>query len=294
MLKSTEKEICEYYNNIWSPTIKLIGRDKNLLLGFHYGLYEKGIKTWKEAALNMNDYIGRILKLDNNKSLNVLDCGCGVGSTSFYLAKKYTNINFTGITLSPVEIKLAEKYQKESQVKNTKFIQGSYLDTEFPYFYFDRIFALESFCYSIDKKRFIDKMTRILKKGGQLVILDGFRTKKTLSPSMTTTYNSFFDRRKIPNLISIDFLKSYLEEIGYKDIIIQDITSKGMFRNFIQKDFLYYTCKYVNNYFIRFFRNKKLRDNDDLDYIMSSLVPEFLLGMFKIIRYYSVSATRKD
>ena len=40
----SEKEICEYYNNIWSPSIKLIGRNKNLLLGFHYGLYEKGIK----------------------------------------------------------------------------------------------------------------------------------------------------------------------------------------------------------------------------------------------------------
>ena len=51
---SVEKEVRDYHENIWSPPIQLEGRDENPLLGFHYGFYEKGIKNWKEATINMH------------------------------------------------------------------------------------------------------------------------------------------------------------------------------------------------------------------------------------------------
>jgi len=41
---------------------------------------------------------------------------------------------------------------------------------------FDAVFSIESFSYAPQKHVFIQEMFRILKPGGLIVIIDGFRT----------------------------------------------------------------------------------------------------------------------
>ena len=110
-MTSDEKKVRDFYENYW--TIRTQRNDENLILGYHYGYYERGINNWKEAVLNMNDFVGKLIGLDNNKKMEILDAGSGPGFVSNYLASKFPNINFKGITLSSKEVELATKMKKE-------------------------------------------------------------------------------------------------------------------------------------------------------------------------------------
>lgn len=293
-ITAAEKNVRDYYEKIWSQPNKVKDRDKNPLLGFHYGLYEKGIKNWKDAAVNMNDFVGRLLKLDNNKCMKVLDLGCGIGSTSVYLAMKYSNVKFTGITLAPSEIKFAKKLQKEKQVKNTEFILGSYIDTTFPNDCFDGVFGIESFCYTENRKEFVKEMKRVLKSHGKLVVVDGFQIDRSLGSFMQNVYNSFLSRRAVPNLMLVNDFISYLENEGFEEINILDLSkNKAFVFNFLEFDFFKLIFKFFSLQINRIIKGKKYRPNEDVDYIICALVPEMLLGLGKKIGYYAITAVKE-
>ena len=289
-----EKSVKNYYETLWSPPFKLKGREKNLLLGFHFGIYEKGVTNWKEAALKMNDYVGELLNINKSKTMNILDAGCGVGATSVHLALKYPNSHFTGIDLTPIEIKLAHQLQKQKQTHNTKFICGSYLKCDFKKNYFDAIFALESSCYAENKKRLIKEMNRLLKPGGKLVVIDGFRTGKPIGSFMKKAYCSFLKRRATPDLISINEFKELLTEYGFEDIAIHDHLNKGIIFNYLKNDFVKVILKGIKSQFKSSNINKEISSENIIDHIFVSLFSEFLLGMSQIIRYYSITAIKKS
>lgn len=290
---ASEKKIQEYYQTLWSPPLKLDKRDENPLLGFHYGFYEHGIKKWEEAAINMNDFVGRLLHFDSKKTYQILDAGCGSGATSLYLANKYPNVTFTGITLTPAEIEFAKRIQQDFHVDNAIFHVQNYSNTGFSDNYFDGVFALESFCYALRKKDVILELKRILKPGGKLVVIDGFRTEKTLGSFMQNVYQSFLSRRLVPNLISLHDFISYLKREGFTDITIKNM-AKGhtLSYNFLQTDFLKFFIKFFAVQGKRLLKGNNYQPKQDLDYIMGALVPEILLGLGNQIGYYAVTAVK--
>jgi len=166
-----EKEIQNFYQSLWSDPAKINRSGQNILLGYHYGFYEKGIKNIKEAMMNMYEYINRLLELDDRTSMNILDAGSGIGYTSIYLAHKHSNCIFHGITLTSNELKIAKSLQKKNLIDNVQFKQGSYMNSRYPDNFFDRIFALESLIYAPNKKEFLNEMHRNLKSNGKLIIV---------------------------------------------------------------------------------------------------------------------------
>ena len=220
--------------------------DSNKPLGMHYGYYEKNTKTYVEAVINMDNQIANLLNLNIVKSsYNVLDAGCGIGATIIFLANKFPKINFYGINITPGEITLAKEFAKENKVENnTHFFIDDYNNTIFEKDFFDGIFALESLSYSKNKKKFFIEAKRILKPGGKLIIIDGFLKKDELNPFMQKMYKNFWEHKKyyfysenewrrkhlynewdnLPELDSVQKIISFLEELGFVDIIMKDIS----------------------------------------------------------------------
>jgi ubiquinone/menaquinone biosynthesis C-methylase UbiE len=297
MIKKNKKDIKskvrEYYENIWEPPIKVKGRLENPFLGFHYGLYEKGIKNWMDAAINMNEYIARLFDFESLKKGNILDVGCGIGSTSNYLGLKKPNIKFIGITIAPSEIIYANKIKKDKLIENTEFYLGNFNNTDFSNEFFDGVFALESFCYSQDKKKFVKEMKRVLKSGKKMIIIDGFLTEKSLNSFMKNVYASFLSRREVPNLISIKNFRKYLENENFKNIKVIDLSKKNNFRyNFFQFDYLMILIRFCFSQFERLIKGKSYEKKKDINYIFGALVPELFLGINKNIGYYAVISVK--
>jgi ubiquinone/menaquinone biosynthesis C-methylase UbiE len=288
-----ESKIRNYYDYIWRLPIKVNIRLENPFLGFHYGLYEKGIKNWADAAINMNDYVGRLFDFKSLKKGNILDAGCGIGSTLFYLGLKNPNIKFTGITLAPSEVIFANKIKKEKCIENTEFYLGNYINTQFSNEFFDGIFALESFCYAQDKKKFVKEMKRILKPGKKMIIIDGFLTGKSLNSYMEKVYNSLLRRREIPNLISITDFRTFLENEDFYDIRVIDLTRYNkLLNNFFQLDFFTIFIRYFLSQFKEIIIGKSF-GKKDINYGLGALVPEFFLGINKNISYSAVISAKK-
>jgi cyclopropane fatty-acyl-phospholipid synthase-like methyltransferase len=108
-MTNSEEKIQRYYDNLWSVGKKF--NQKFLDGGFHFGYYEKGVVNYRQAIQNMNKYIDGLLGLAHTQGFDVLEAGCGIGATSRYLAKKYPECHFTGISLGIEEIEIAKKYK---------------------------------------------------------------------------------------------------------------------------------------------------------------------------------------
>jgi len=167
-----------------------------------------------------------MLRLDGTRPLQILDAGCGVGGTSIYLAKKYPRVTFTGISIAPSEVQFATELAAQNKVtENTRFLRNNYCNTKFPDGFFDGIIALESINYAQDTRGFFQEMYRVLKPGGRLVLLDGFRTQKHLSPMMQKAYHHWLSGRAIDDLVSINDCVMLMAEQKFQQIAAIDISS---------------------------------------------------------------------
>jgi cyclopropane fatty-acyl-phospholipid synthase-like methyltransferase len=264
---------------------------QNETLAIHFGYYKKGIKTLKEAILNMNDYVAELLHLENKKGFHILDAGCGIGGTSIYLAKKYPNVKFTGISIAPGQIIIANKFAKSHNTINTHFIAGDYIQTSFSNNYFDGIFALESSCYASSYKAFINEMYRILKPGGILVVIDSFRKTHTLSPIMHKIYRRFYVEFGNANLSYLSDFEQYLKRKQFIELKINNI-SKNVRRSVLQFSVVagpFYLLKTIR----KTFNYGKRKSNSNLkDYYQGNTIMAGVCGLLGIIGYYGISAKK--
>jgi len=289
-INANEQVVGEYYDAIWSEFARWWCAEETL--GLHYALYEKGITSFKEAVYNMNDFIGKLLQLSKKKNLRILDAGCGVGGTSIYLAKKYPALEFVGITVTPGQLQLAQTFAQERKCHNVQFFLRSYVDTGFPDNSFDGIYALESACYATNMDAFIDEMQRILKPGGVLVVVDGFRTDRPLNPIIQLLYDDVNKGRGNLRPPSVTRFKQRLDKRGFKDIKVDDITknvSRSQLRSFLIgiPFFLFTMTKRVVKY-------KTYDWTRDRYYYLGASVLAALVGLSGITAYYAVKSVNKE
>lgn len=167
-----KQRIIEYYDSCEIDYKKFWDLNKGLAI--HYGYWDETTKTFRQSLQRFNEILSE--KAEIKKSDKILDAGCGVGGGSIFLAKKF-GCRVTGITICKKQVKAAKINAENNNVADlVDFYEMDYMNTKFDDFSFDVVWALESVCYS-DKKRFIKEAFRILKKGGRLIIADGFASK---------------------------------------------------------------------------------------------------------------------
>ena len=112
MKKSDNKD---FYQKNWQLIVKLLKVDRTHCI--HHGYYEKKIRTHLQAVNNLNNLVDSLLglKKDETKTKKILDAGCGIGGTVVYLAGKYPNAKFTGITKVQNISSLLKTMQKKNK-----------------------------------------------------------------------------------------------------------------------------------------------------------------------------------
>ena len=55
------------YQKRWANPKVIHREDDNLALGWHFGYYEKGISSYKKAIINMNNYVSRLLEINDRE-----------------------------------------------------------------------------------------------------------------------------------------------------------------------------------------------------------------------------------
>ncbi len=135
----------------------------------------------------------------------VLELGCGMGFNSTYLAEKNPNVKFTGVDLTPNNIKEAQNNAKE--LSNITFRQMDFdnmADLEDQY---DVIFAVETLCHSTDVAQVIANISRRLSSNGKIIIYDGY-----VRPDAVPLTDTF--EKQAYQLLSWGFAMTEFQDLG--------------------------------------------------------------------------------
>jgi tocopherol O-methyltransferase len=141
-------------------------------IALHYGFWEKKTKRIGEALQNTNRVMAEQVNITTDD--RVLDAGCGIGGSVLWLAKN-KQAEVVGISISAKQIEKAKILAKQAKVDHlVSFSVTDYLHTEFPEESFDVVWAIESVCHAEKKEDFLKEAYIVLKKGGRIIIADGF------------------------------------------------------------------------------------------------------------------------
>lgn len=107
------------------------------------------------------------------RAKRVLEVACGKGFNARYLAARHRAVEFTGIDITPRHIHIAQRHAR--QLKNLSFAVDDYQHLALGKEIFELAFAVECLCHTRDLRGALAESYRVLKPGGRLVVIDGFR-----------------------------------------------------------------------------------------------------------------------
>jgi len=218
-----KRKIAEYYD-ITLPYYRRFWHRDSESHALHYGFWDKDTKTVKDALLNENQFLAEIAGI--TAGIKVLDAGCGIGGSAIWLVKN-KGANVVGITLSERQVEKAKELAVENSVSDkTEFRLKDFTDTGFPDNSFDVVWAIESVCHAEDKKVFLREAYRILRKGGKLVVADGFLWRKPQSEIEENIYKDFLEGLVLPNLLNVDQFREDVRAAGFRDMKFWDKTKE--------------------------------------------------------------------
>jgi ubiquinone/menaquinone biosynthesis C-methylase UbiE len=143
------------------------------------GRLEKEQNFWKEAAEGYDEWITsdfkdqyevnwNILTKYMNTALRVLDVGCGPGDLSIRISQLCREV--WGVDVTPEMIQIAEE-KAASEPANVCFQQADACDLPFENHTFDTVMSVNALQTMIRPEMAIMEMSRVLKPGGELLLI---------------------------------------------------------------------------------------------------------------------------
>lgn len=172
MTRRNDKEkIREFYDLVSSHFHALWGEH------LHHGYWIRGDETKEKAQIQLIEHLAQISNIRAGNT--ILDIGCGTGASSIYLAKHY-KVEATGITISPVQVSLANKAAARQDVNATFLL----MDAEAMQFekMFDVVWSVESVSHYQDIAKFFASAAKLLQPNGTVAVIDWFK-RPNLDPT---------------------------------------------------------------------------------------------------------------
>jgi len=209
-----------YYEETWLDYRMLWLNPSNRAI--HFGYWDETTRNHSESLLNMNRVLASNLRPE--ASDRILDCGCGVGGTAMWMAENY-DVDVTGITVTPDQVVRGNRYAAERGLdKRVRIALQDYCQMAFPDETFDCVYGLESINYAPSKRQYLSEAFRVLKPGGRIVVQDGFRADRALTPPEHRLQESWLEGWVVPNLSSLPEFAGYAEEVGFTGVTQRDCT----------------------------------------------------------------------
>ncbi len=192
--------------------------------GLHAGYHDGDIPSHAAAIENMNRELADRAGIGVDD--HVLDCGCGVGGSSVWLAAE-RGATVTGVDLVPLQLREARKLAAEEGVEDrATFTRGDFTDLPLPDDSVDVIWGLEAICHADDKAEFVEEAARVLAPAGRLIVADGFRAADSMTPDERESMNLWLDGWAVPNLATLDGFGAALADAGFDTIETVDETEQ--------------------------------------------------------------------
>lgn len=169
-----------------------------------------GCYNWFEGAMGGNSFEKWIKPLLREAKGETLEVGVGTGKTLPYYPPE---VNITAIDFSPKMLKQAKK--RFANDPHIKFLEMDVQNLQFPDNSFDTVVTSCVFCSVPDPVKGLKEIRRVLKPGGQLLMLEHMRSHMKIIGRLMDWFNFIplniwganINRETIENL----------EKAGFKD-----------------------------------------------------------------------------
>jgi len=152
----------------------------------------------------------------SNSKLRILDLGCGKGRYTKRLKDKFPNNEFYAADISE---KVLGFIEDDNIIKSV----GTLTNTSFDNGYFDFVFTSEAVEHAVDIYTSIKEIRRILKVGGQVVIID--KNKKSSKNIVIDSWEQWLDENETTRILNEFFSKV----TTYKDLMYEGKIKDDLF-----------------------------------------------------------------
>jgi protein-L-isoaspartate O-methyltransferase len=195
------KEDLRAADAVFSPTVAAVPRSSDVreyyeaTTGRDYRWLEwcvgPGMHTTLSAPVPTG-YLGRgtrqaalvLAEVRANGAKRVLEIGCGRGFCTLFLAGSAPDVQFEGVDLLARHIQTARDAAAAGGLRNATFRVTDATVMQPAYQKYDVIFGCEALCH-VGADVCFATLTKLLRRGGRLVIIDGFR-----SPTFNTCHEN--------------------------------------------------------------------------------------------------------
>ena len=214
----SEAETEQYYDHEDAVYRALWDKDGSV----HWGLFEDGANmTFLEAGANLNKVMAQRGGLD--PAADVIDVGCGSGTTAVALCKEY-GCRVTGVDLSGVRIANAIDSldeQPASVREKLDFKKGSATELPINDESFTHAWSQATIYHVPDKIKVLEEVYRVLKPGGIFVFDDLIKPQ----PNISEKARKFvYDRLLYDTDFSFESYQEALRAAGFTVQVADDIS----------------------------------------------------------------------
>ena len=214
--------IIEYYRQTWFDYRSLWLNRENL--AYHFGFCDDRAFDHTSSLTRSNEVLAEIAGI--RASDRVLDAGCGLGGSSFWLARNRA-VNAVGIALGEAQLQTAASLARARMLADrVRFVCADFTTCPFPDGSFDVIWAQESLCHAPHKPAFYHEAARLLRPGGRLVAAEFMRTRRDAERECTRLLRPWLDGWAIPDLDSIDEHVRAARDAGFVQVRAMDVTKR--------------------------------------------------------------------
>lgn len=169
-----------------------------------------GLETTKEIVAMLSLKPGQ----------KVLDVGCGIGGSGFYMVKNF-KVEVLGVDLSKNMIDTGKQRAQEFKDDKVEFVVADITTADYKPESFDVIYSRDTILHIEDKKTLFANFFKWLKPGGELLISDYCCGTGELSEAM----KAYVAKRHYHLLTPADYGK-LLEQVGFVGVKAVDNTKR--------------------------------------------------------------------
>jgi predicted O-methyltransferase YrrM len=191
----------------------------------HRAVWGPGVTTREQAFHHVDERIAALIRMlpASRGFPHVVDLGCGVGASLCYLARR-TPLRGTGITLSPVQARLAARRIRDAGLDDrVRCIEADYCSIPDTVERAHLAYAIESFVHGPAAETMLAAWARLVRPGGVLVICDDF-TRATGSDAARCAVDRFRRGWHVNTLLLQEELQALARAAGFEHLSTVDLS----------------------------------------------------------------------
>jgi tocopherol O-methyltransferase len=187
----------------------------------HHGFWQNG-ESVDKAQIRLIEELADRTQI--RRRAKVLDVGCGLGGSSFWLARKL-DCSVLGITISPVQKRLAERRARSFGLSNrVRFAVRDANELDFGTESFDAIWSIECSEHLFEKERFIRNCARVLRSGGMLGLCTWLTAEPSSPSANPTLVVKICSGMLCASLVTFNDYIRWMNGSGFREIHADDVT----------------------------------------------------------------------